>query len=147
MQGKHGWMSVPYMKKYGKPWLVNALGLPNGDGVNRYLHLHGERPDQGPLRIDNQEQVDYVEAGFRALSELSESEVGDLLLGVVVWSLDDWQVPPDFVEWSVAGRPVEDAVRLWFCGEQQPRAPDTSSSTMSAEATGFVPAPEQRMTA
>jgi len=117
MQGNHRWMSVPYMRKYGKPWLVNALGLPNGDGVNRYLQLHGERPEEGPLRVDNQEQVDYVEAGFRALSELARSKDGDLLLGVVIWSLTDWEVPRDFVDWSVAGRPVEGAIQLWFCGQ------------------------------
>jgi len=129
--------AVPYMKKYGKPWLVNALGLPNGDGVNRYLHPHGERPDEGPLRIDNQEQVDYVEAGFRALSELSESEVGDLLLGVVIWSLDDWHTPPDFADppqWTVAGRPVEEAIQLWFCGKGElPLYGETNASLISAK--------------
>jgi hypothetical protein len=134
LHGSHRWMSVPYMRKYGKSWLVNALGLPNGDGVNRYLQLHGERPDEGPLRIDNQEQVDYVEAGFRALSELAASEDGDLLLGVVIWSLNDWRVPPDCIDWSVAGRPVEEAIQLWYCGKV-PLNPGLAETTAATDTT------------
>jgi len=130
MRQDHPWMAVPYMKQYGKPWLVNAIYCPNGDGVNRYLHLHGERPDEGPLLLDNQEQVDYMEAGLRALSELAESEVGTLLMGVIMWCLDDWPVPPDQVQYQVAGRPVEQAIRLWFCGQGRLKQVYTPSSTI-----------------
>jgi hypothetical protein len=72
-------------------------------------------------------------AGDRALSELAQSDDGDLLLGVVIWSLTDWQVPSDLVDWSVAGRPVEEAIQLWFCGKGQlnPVYTVTSSQTRS----------------
>jgi hypothetical protein len=114
LNGSNSWMAVPYMRQFKKTWLVNAYAIPNGDGVNRYLQLHGERPDEGPLRIDNQEPVDYLEAEFRALARLAESDVGDRFLGALVWYLSDWKVPFDRVDWGIADRPVEQVLPLWF---------------------------------
>jgi len=112
------WMVVPYMRRYEKSLLVIAYAIPNGDGVNRYVHLHGERPEEGPLRIDNQESVDYLEAEFRALAQLAESDVWDRFLGAVVWELKDFKVPEARVDWGVADRPVEKVIPLWFSGKR-----------------------------
>lgn len=89
------------MNSFDNPLLATEFGRPNFNGTNY-------DPWTWSSIVDNQELVDYVEAGFNTMLDL-----GPRFQGIFIWKL--WPREQVFsVDWDFRGKPLAEAITYWF---------------------------------
>jgi hypothetical protein len=86
---------------YDKPLMATEMGRPNFDTTNFDPWIWNET-------VDNQEQIDWVEAAF-----ITQLDIGSRFQGVFLWDLN-LKEPCCDVDWDFRGKPLEDAIIFWF---------------------------------
>jgi hypothetical protein len=89
------------MNNFETALIATEFGRPNFDGTSHDFVTWSNT-------MDNQESVDYMEAGM-----LSMVELGPRFEGMFVWKLGT-AVSPGAIDWDIRGKPLAEAIRFWF---------------------------------
>jgi hypothetical protein len=96
--------AIPRVHSTGLPFWTTALGVLNADGASS---LETSPGFPMPEVIDNQEQVDYIEAGLRILKTYGSR-------GAFFWAYHvGWYPGPDSINWELTPRPAEQLISFW----------------------------------
>lgn len=89
------------MRQFDNQLIASEFGRPNFDGTNY-------DPWTWSNVQDNQEVVDYVEAGMQTMVDL-----GERFQGVFIWKLWPREEVYD-VDWDFRSKPLSQAIKLWY---------------------------------
>ncbi len=106
-EGINWWLNntvIPLAHKYGKPVVITEFGTTSYDGSNiDFYNSNGV--------LDNGEQAEFYEAGFRAFSSHPE------IIGVIVWAVT-WEPAtynnPFYITMNPLSKPAEEVIKAWY---------------------------------
>lgn len=90
------------MSQFSNPVLATEMGRPNFDGTNYDAWNWSSRT------VDNQEQVDWLEAAF-----ISQLDLLPRFQGAFIWVLKPRR-EASVLDWDFRDKPVADAIELWY---------------------------------